>query len=128
MATTHQLKRRAAAVLPPGSEVRQAFICQTAASFALFVINWMTGLTMPWITYRCIAITQDAIFVLDAPRLSGGATPRSVVARLPRHTPLGPVQGRWGQFTLLGQRYWIKRRFQDQIAQADAEAGFAGER
>ena len=88
----------------------------------------MTGLTMPWITYRCVAITQDAIFVLNAPRLSGGANPRSVIARLPRHTQLGPVQGWWGRITLLGQTYWIKRRFQDQIAAADAEARFFGQR
>ena len=92
MATVQQLKERATQLLPPGSEVSQAFICQTAASFALCVINWMTGLTLGWITYRCVAFTQDAVYVLDAPRLSGGANPRSVVARLPRHTQLGPVQ------------------------------------
>jgi hypothetical protein len=103
VATVEQLKDRATPLLPPASEVRQAFICQT---------------------YRCVAVTQDAIFVLDAPRLSGGANPRSIAARLPRHTQLGPVQGRWGQFTLLDRTHWIKRRFQDQIAAADAEAGF----
>jgi len=56
------------------------------------------------ITYRCVAITQDAIFVLNAPRLSGGANPRSVIARLPRHTQLGPVQGRWGSSLSLARR------------------------
>ena len=86
MATVAQLKERAASLLPPGSEVQQAFVCQTATNFVIFVINWLTGLTLGLITYRCVAVTSDAIYVLDAHRLSGGATPRSVVATLPRHT------------------------------------------
>src|SRR4051794_23877559 len=110
VATAQQLRERATPLLPPGSEVRHAFVCQTASNFLIFVINWLTGLTMHWITYRCIAITQDAIYVLDAPSLSGGANPRSIVATVPRQTQLGPVEGRWGQFTLVGERYWIKRR------------------
>lgn len=124
MATVAQLKERTASLLPPGSEVQQAFVCQTAPNFAVFVINWLTGLTLGLIAYRCVAITGEAIYVLDAPRLSGGANPRSVIATLPRRTQLGPVHGRWGEFALLGQRYWIKRRFQDQITAADATAGF----
>ena len=124
MASVEQLAQRSVPLLPTGSEVRQAFVCQTASSFFLFVINWFTGISMFWITYRCVAVTQDAIYVLAAPRLSGGANPRSVVATLPRHTQLGPAVGRWGQFGLLGERYWIKKRFQPQITAADADAGF----
>jgi hypothetical protein len=124
MATVAELKERAASLLPPGSEVQQAFVCQTAANFVIFVINWLTGLTLGLITYRCVAITGDAIYVFDAPRTSGGANPRSVIATLPRHTQLGPVHGRWSEFALLGKRYWIKQRFQDQITAADAAAGF----
>ena len=108
MATVAQLKERAASLLPPGSEVQQAFVCQTAANFVIFVVNWLTGLTLGLITYRCVAITGDAIYVFDAPRTSGGANPRSVIATLPRHTQLGPVHGRWSEFALLGKRYWIK--------------------
>lgn len=79
---------------------------------------------MFWITYRCVAITEDAIYVFDSPKLSGGAKPTSIVGRLPRHTQLGPACGRWGQITLLGQRHWVKRRFHTEIADADTEAGF----
>ena len=79
---------------------------------------------MPWIEYRCVAVTQDAIYVLDSPKLWGGAKPTSVLNTLPRHTQLGPVSGRWGQLTLLGQRYWVKRRFQEEVAAADSDAGF----
>jgi hypothetical protein len=124
MATPRDLAERSAPLLPPGSQVRQAFICQTAPNFAFFFINWISGLTMFWIRYRCVAITQDAIYVLEGSKLSGGAQPKSIVGTLPRHTQLGPVSGRWGQLYLLGERHWVKKRFHAEIASADAEAGF----
>jgi hypothetical protein len=79
---------------------------------------------MFWIRYHCVAVTQDAIYVLVGSRLSVGANPKSVMGTLPRHTQLGPVSGRWGQVNLFGERHWVKRRFQAEIAAADAEAGF----
>jgi hypothetical protein len=115
---------RSAPLLPPGSQVRQAFICQTAPNFGFFLITYATGLTMFWIKYRCVVVTQDAIYVLDSSKLSGGAEPRSIVGTLPRRTRLGPVSGRWGQLNLLGERHWVHKRFHAEIADADAEAGF----
>lgn len=124
VASPKDLAERSAPFLPSGSQVRQAFICQTAPNFAFFLINWATGLTMFWIRYRCVVVTQDAIYVLDSPRLSGGAKPASIAGTLPRHTQLGPVSGRWGQLNLLGERHWVKKRFHAEITAADAEAGF----
>jgi len=125
MASVRELAERARPLLPPGSEVRHVFVCQTAPNFAFFLVNWATGLTMPWIKYRCVSITDDGIYVLDSPRLSGGAKPTCILAVLPRHTQLGPVSGRWGQINLIGERHWVKERFQDEVTTADAEAGFA---
>ena len=124
MATPKDLAERSAPLLPPGSQVRHAFICQTAPNFAFFVVNWATGLTMFWITYRCVAVTQDAIYVLNSHKLSGGAKPTSIAGSLPRRTQLGLVSGRWGQITLLGERAWVKQRFQTEVTAADSEAGF----
>ena len=124
MASVKDLVERSTPLLPPGSQVQQAFICQTGSNFAVFIINWATGLTMPWIAYRCVAVTQDAIYILNSPSLWGGAKPTSILNTLPRHTQLGPVSGRWGQVTLLGQRHWVKRRFQAEVAAADSDAGF----
>lgn len=123
MATVQNLKERAEPLLPSGSHITHAFICQTASNFALFIINWATGITMSWITYRCVVVTDDAIYVLSSPRLWGGAKPTAVVATLPRNTKLGPVSGAWGQFMLLGKRYWVKKRFQGELTAADVEAG-----
>jgi hypothetical protein len=121
VASHSDLVERSAPLLPPGSHIRHAFICQTAPNFAF---NWATGLTMFWIKYRCVAVTQDAIYVMDSRKLSGGAKPTSILGTLPRHTQLGPVSGRWGQLNLLGERYWVKKRFHAEITTADTEAGF----
>jgi len=118
------LVERSAPFLPAGSEIRQVFICQAAPSFIFFAITYLTGLTMFWIKYRCVAVTQNAICVLESSRLSGGAKPQHLVGMLPRHTQLGPVSGRWGQVNILGERHWVHKRFHDEIAAADHEAGF----
>jgi len=111
--------------LPPGSEVRQAFIGQSAPNFGVIVITYLTGLTIFWIKYRCIAVTQDAIYVMESSKPSGGGRPQSLLGTLPRHTRLGPVSGTFGQLNLLGERLWVHKRFHDNIAAADAEAGFS---
>lgn len=117
MASPEGLAERSAPLLPPGSEVRHAFICQTAPHFGFFILNWATGLAMPWIKYRCVAVADDGIYVLDSPRLSGGAKPTSVISALPRRTRLGPVSGRWGEITILGRRHWVKKLFRGRSLQ-----------
>ena len=117
MASPEGLAERSAPLLPPGSEVRHAFICQTAPHFGFFILNWATGLAMPWIKYRCVAVADDGTYVLDSPRLSGGAKPTSVISALPRRTRLGPVSGRWGEITILGRRHWVKKLFRGRSLQ-----------
>jgi hypothetical protein len=118
------LVERSAPFLLAGSEIRQVFICQHAPNFGFFLITYLTGLTMFWIKYRCVAVTQNAIYVLESNKLSGGAKPQSLVGVIPRHTQLGPVSGRWGQVNLLGERRWVHNRFHPDVTAADAEAGF----
>jgi hypothetical protein len=118
------LAGRSTPFLPPGCQVRQVFICQTVPHFAFFLITYATGLTMFWIKYRCVMVTQDAIYVLKSSKLSGGAKPMSIVGTMPRHTQLGPVSGRWGQLDLLGERHWVHKRLHAEVAAADADAGF----
>jgi hypothetical protein len=119
----NDLVERSAPFLPAGSEIRQVFICQAAPNFTFFLVTYLTGLTMFRIKYRCVAVTKDAIYVLESSKLSGGAKPQSLVATLPRHTQLGPVSGRWGQMNLLGERHWVHKRFHHEVAAADREAG-----
>ncbi len=59
------LLKRAMPFLPPGSEIRQIFICQTAPYFWVFIINYLTFLTIFWIRFRCAVVTDEKIYVLD---------------------------------------------------------------
>lgn len=84
----------------------------------------LTGLTIFWNKYRCVAVTQGAVYVLDSSRWSGGATPQRLLATLPRRTQLGPVSGRWAQVNIAEERGWVHKRFHDAISAADRDAGF----
>lgn len=125
MASGDKLAARCTTFLPPGSQIGHVFICQTAPSRLLFLITYLTGLTLFWITYRVVAVTQDAIYVLESSKPSGGANPKSLVGTLPRQTQFGPVSGRWAQVNLLGERHWVHKRFHREVTAADYEAGFA---
>ena len=117
------LVRRSAPFLPSGAEIRQAFIYQSAPNFLFFVVTYLTGLTIFWNKYRCVAVTADAIYVLEAGKASGGGKPQRLLGTLPRRTRLGPTGGRWAEVHILGERGWVHQRFHDQIAAADREAG-----
>jgi hypothetical protein len=121
----NDLARRALPFLPEGSEIRQAFIYQTAPNFLFFSITYLTGLTIFWNGYRCVVVTPDGIHVLESTKMSGGGKPRRLLATLPRNTRLGPASGRWAELNILGERCWVHTRFHDQIAAADREAGLA---
>ncbi|MDE3202837.1 MAG: hypothetical protein KGQ66_01285 [Acidobacteriota bacterium] len=110
-------------LLPAGSDIRQAFIGQAAPNFFYFIVTYFTGI-MSRNKYRCVAVTDEAIYVLDSTKWSGGAKPRALVGQMPRHTRLGPVSGRWAQVDLLGERHWVHKRFHHQIVAADREGGF----
>jgi hypothetical protein len=116
------LVERSAPFLPPGSVVRQAFVAQSAPSFAAFVVTYVTGLAIFGNRYRCVAVTADGVYVLEGTKASGGARPVALVGAMPRSTRLGPVAGRWAEVELLGERHWVHRRFHDQVAAADREA------
>ncbi|WP_406317078.1 hypothetical protein OHA77_07725 [Streptosporangium sp. NBC_01639] len=118
------LVSRAVEFLPPGSEIRQAFIAQSAPNFLFFVVTYMTGLTMLVNKYRCVAVTKDEIYVLDSTKLSGGASPQKLLGTMPRRTKLGPGHGNWWTIELLGEKHWVHKRFFEQLAAADREAGF----
>jgi hypothetical protein len=118
------LAKRVSPLLPADSHIRQVFICQTAPHFWLFVVNYLTMLTIFWIKYRCVAVTDEAIYVLESSKFSGASKPRSLVDVLPRKTRLGPVSGRWGQIELLGKKHWVHTRFHHFIDAVDRDASF----
>jgi hypothetical protein len=92
VASPKDLAERSIRLSPEDSQVPNAFVFQTAPNFAFFFVNWATGLTICWVKFRCVVITQDAIYALDSYRKSGGARPTSILGTLPRHTQLAPCR------------------------------------
>ena len=62
MTPREDLVEHSAPFLPEGSEIRQVFICQAAPNFSYFVVTYLTGLSVRWIKYRCVAVTADAVW------------------------------------------------------------------
>jgi hypothetical protein len=58
---------------------------------------------MSRIEYRLVSVTDDAIYVLDSTKTSGGGKPKALLGTMPRHSQLGPVSGRWAQVNWMAE-------------------------
>ena len=66
---------------------------------------------MSRIEYRLVSVTDDAIYVLDSTKTSGGGKPKALLGTMPRHAQLGPVSGRWAQVNWMADaRFGLHRR------------------
>ncbi|MFI6761832.1 hypothetical protein ACIBF5_22095 [Micromonospora sp. NPDC050417] len=68
---------------------------------------------------RIVAVTGDAVVVMEAGGVNG-TTPTKVLARLPRHTRLGPVRGVWAKTRIGEEKLYVHLRFHKQVRAADA--------
>ena len=89
-----------------------------------FLITYATGFTMFWIKYRCVAPTQDAVYVLSSTKRSGGSKPISLVGALPPPDAPQPGVRSMGRVGAFGERHWLHQRFHCESAAADSEGGF----
>lgn len=123
MALQEKLKSRTAPYLEPGEEVRQVFMAESGAPPWLFfgILLGLGALVVIWLMRPLIiAVTDRSVVVLRATRFRVAA-PKELVARLPRQTRLGPVNGKlWAKLDLAGQRVWVHRRFFKEVQAADA--------
>ena len=62
---------------------------------------------MSRIEYRLVSVTDDAIYVLDSTKTSGGGKPKALLGTMPRHAQLGPVSGRWASRIGWPSQIWI---------------------
>jgi hypothetical protein len=110
-----RLADQASRFLEPGEEVRYAFRVNVGKNpygftWALVVLRY---------EWAVVAVTDRAVLVFDT--TAGNARIRSLVARLPRATPLGPTKGLlFSRRDLAGLRLWIPRRWYRDVAAADA--------
>jgi hypothetical protein len=112
VAVRDSIKKRAQPLLEPGEVIEEIFPSRT--------VEGVTGGMFPkrWI----IAVTDRNIVIFAARPLTQ-TTPRSVAARLPRQTKLGPVAS--GMFATLtisieSNQLVVQRRFYPDVERADA--------
>ena len=107
-------------LLPPGTQIRQILEATNRSpllSLPLLLSTFLLpgpGLLLYFILWRrrVLAVTDDAIYVLDSKR---------VLAVVPRHTRLGPPSGLNTKVTLGGMNLYVKTKLDgDQIFAADA--------
>lgn len=122
MALQEKLRSRTAPYLEPGEEVRQVFMAESGAPPWLFfgILLGLGALVVVWLMRPLIiAVTDRSVVVFRATRFRV-ATPKELVARLPRQTRLGPVNAKlWAKLDLAGQRVWVHRRFFKEVQAAD---------
>ena len=123
MALRDKLAERTQPYLEPGEQVRHVFMGQTGPSPWFAALSWLIVLIAG--QYYIFAVTDRAILVMKAGKMTG-SNPKSLEARLPRATQLGPVKGLWGKTDALGKRVWVHKRFHKDLMAADAELAQMG--
>jgi hypothetical protein len=123
MALRDKLAARTQPYLEPGEQVRHVFMGQTGPSPWFAALSWLIILIAG--EYYVFAVTDRAILVMKAGKFIP-SKPKSLEARLPRQTQLGPVSGLWGETHALGKRVWVHKRFHKDILAADAELAAGG--
>ena len=124
MALRDKRRERTQPLLVPGEKIEEVFLAQEGR-------GWMLGLgggllLLLFAKPRVVAVTDRAIVVFRQSKLT--ATPKELLARLPRHTHIGPVKGRiWAKVVLNGEQTYIHRRFHGDARRADAELAEVGE-
>jgi hypothetical protein len=121
VALRDKLAERSQPLLPPGTQIRQVFMCQSGPNPKwMFLTVWVLLAAK----YRIVCVTDQGIYVLRQSKLQ--VKPKELLATLPRRQQLGPLSGAlWGEFNLMGERHWVHRRFFDDVAAADQALAMA---
>ena len=129
MALRDKLHERVQPYLQPGDQVEEVFLAQGGVS--PWLNNGLFGaigalLLVPFTTRRVVVVTDQAIVVVEASKVTGTTlTKRGVIARLPRQTVIGPARGVWAKFRLGDEKLYAHKRFHQDIRRANERAGAA---
>jgi hypothetical protein len=116
MAIRDTMRSNASGLLHEGESVQAVFGAQTTSQWWVLV-SYLIIIVRN--SYRVVVVTDRRIVVCRSGRLR--MTPvNGVVAELPRNTMIGPAHGLWYRCETLGERCYIHKRFQKDVAAADA--------
>jgi hypothetical protein len=109
------LARRAQPLLEPGEQIQAIFNGQSGASpYWSLLSTWIVVLTAG---YAAIAVTDRSVVVLRNGRFLG-TRPIAVKGRFARQ-PLGDPSGLWGSVEVGGTKYWVHRRYHNDVREAN---------
>lgn len=121
-----KLRKQVGPKLEPGESIQQVFPALSGPSPYPF----LRFLLLPYVywmmvaRYWVVAVTDRRIVVFRA-SFWAPSTVKDVAATLPRSARFGPVSGLWGAVEMGGTRYWVHKRFQQDLRAADADASSA---
>jgi hypothetical protein len=123
MALRDKIRERAQPLLEPGENIEEVFLAQEGK-------GWMLGLgggllLLLFAKPLVVVVSDRAIVVFRQSKLT--ATPKDLLARLPRTTRFGPVKRIWAKVPLSGKQIYIHRRFHGDVRRSDAQLDGAGE-
>ncbi|MEM9611620.1 MAG: hypothetical protein AAF962_22555 [Actinomycetota bacterium] len=128
MAIRDKIQTNAQPHLQPGEQVQAVWAGQTHSQWLLLVLILVFLPLVIWFLfanrYRTVVATDRRILVLDSGHWTMTKA-NSVVAELPRQTPVGPASGLWFKSQTLGSSMYVHKRFHKDIAEADAAAGLS---
>jgi hypothetical protein len=75
------------------------------------------------ITYRCVAVTQDAILCAGEQQAIGRCQPQVAGGHVAAADLAWPGVWSVGQVYLVGERHWVHKRFQQDVTAGDYEGG-----
>jgi hypothetical protein len=119
LAIRDKIRKKAEPQLRPGEQVQAVFSAQTASQW-LIILGYVIFFAVN--KYRCVVVTDQRIVVFDSGKIST-ASPKAIVAEVPRSTRLGPPSGLWHTVSLGGEDLKVHKRFHKDIQQADSLAG-----
>jgi hypothetical protein len=129
VALRDKLHERVQPYLQPGEQVEEVFLAQGGVS--PWLNNGMFGalgalFLVPFTTRRIVVVTNQAIVVLEATKVTGTIPVGvGVIARLSRQTVIGPARGLWAKFRLGDEKLYAHRRFHHDIRRANDRVGAA---
>jgi hypothetical protein len=117
MAIRDKLSRNVQPYLEPDERVQAVFPGTSRSPWFLPLTGYVFFFLIA--KYVIIAVTDRRILLLKANPFAT-TKPKQSLGSFPRETRLGPVSGIYGKIKLGGTRYYVHRRFHEDIKAADA--------
>lgn len=112
MALKEKIQEHVTPFLDPDERIESVFLARTGPSPYWSLLS---GLFYFWVKNYVVAATDRRIAVFRAGTMNT-TKPKEQVASLPRNSLSEGLSGRlWGRIDLGGTRYWVNRRFRQDV-------------